>query len=116
MTERTILIPAGIASDREALFDAYHDRLQTPWRPRNWDGLFDFLCDLAWLPAGNLLVLHEGRPLTVSRADASLYADLVTDVNRSWLNEPQGRWHRWRLSEGLPALAPRTVRIVPPTS
>jgi len=58
---------------RVAFYDAIARELRLPdWFGRNLDALRDVLADLSWLPAGEVVVVWDGRP-----DDAALRAVLA---------------------------------------
>lgn len=110
MTAQILVMPEGLPH-KEALLGAYHAVLRTRWRPTNWDGLYDFLCDLSWLPPGDITIQHRDRPLAAWPKEAGIYDRLIADVNRSWAERPEGLAE---LDDGSSVPTRRAVRILLP--
>ena len=52
-------VPAGI-KNKSALMDALFEGLQFPdYFGRNWDALDECICDLSWLPPGDVILIHK---------------------------------------------------------
>jgi hypothetical protein len=56
----------------------------------NWNALYDCLCDLHWVMAKDLLIIHTGI-FKLPGADLEAYTQLANDVADSWLNDDHHR-------------------------
>lgn len=70
--------------DREKLFDCLSEELQFPdYFGRNWDALYDLLCDLSWIDVKRVVLLHEGLP-ALQGAALSAYLEILADSISTW--------------------------------
>jgi len=79
-----VTVPASIGT-KESLFDVVSTGLLFPeYFGRNWDALEECLRDLAWLPAGCVVIDHEGLP------------PLDSQSLRTYLSILKGAVEKWR--------------------
>ena len=70
-------VPADI-KNKSALTDALFEALQFPdYFGRNWDALDECICDLSWLPPGDVILIHRDLPLSEDRALLSVYLRIL---------------------------------------
>lgn len=101
--------PAGFAAEipavrgKAALLSALYQALRVPAHAgHNWDALFDLLCDLTWLPDGEVMVVHSAVP------------DLSNDELRTYLSIFEDA--AVRLAESNPHGQPRVLIACFPTA
>jgi RNAse (barnase) inhibitor barstar len=59
---------AGITS-KAVLMEALFEALKFPdYFGSNWDALWECICDFSWLPDGDVVLSHQGLPLSEDRA------------------------------------------------
>ncbi len=102
----TATVPASAAS-KGALLDALSVGLSFPdYFGRNWDALEECLRDLAWLPAGRVVIVHEKLP------------PLDSSSLKTYLSILKGAVEKWRPSDErelvvvFPAADEKTVAAV----
>jgi len=77
-------IPRDINSDEE-LLGALSVALRFPaYFGKNWNALDECICDLSWLPPGDVVLIHEDLPLAGSRVPLSIYLSILRDAARNW--------------------------------
>jgi len=84
-------VPPGIRT-KEALFDELAQRLRFPdYFGANWDALWECIRDLAWLPAGPVVLKHRDLPLADDAVGSKTYLSILRDtVEKRW-SEPHKR-------------------------
>lgn len=84
------VIPAGI-TDATELLDVLANQLRFPvYFGRNWDALFDCLCDFSWLSEPTQIVIqHEDVPC-LPTDQHEVYLKVLCDAVDSWRLEPAG--------------------------
>lgn len=76
-------VPAGIRS-RAELFDVYGEGLKFPqYFGRNFDALYDMLCDLNWISAEKILIVHNDLPFG-DAPESLIYLRVLSDAIVSW--------------------------------
>ena len=104
-------LPVGI-HDRDVLFDEYCLRGKfSAGFGRNWDALYDSLCDLSWLNSKKVVISHKDVPLLQSGKQAEVYIKILNDVVKSWQNNPVSKYYD---SEGVLKEKLRSVEVVFP--
>ncbi|MGH8021611.1 MAG: barstar family protein [Opitutaceae bacterium] len=82
-----VWIPKSVKSSDE-LFRTIADGLRFPdWFGRNWNALFDCLCDFTWLSERRIIIAHEDVPLLPSD-QLREYLNVLRDAVRSWRANP----------------------------
>jgi RNAse (barnase) inhibitor barstar len=77
-------VPAGIACKTD-LMEALFVALKFPdYFGGNWDALWECICDLAWLPEGDVVLFHNDLPLSADRALLSTYLRILKDAVEHW--------------------------------
>jgi RNAse (barnase) inhibitor barstar len=77
-------VPSGIKSKPD-LLDALSTALCFPdYFGRNWDALEECICDLSWLPDGNIVLTHRDLPLPEDRTSLATYLSLLEDAIKMW--------------------------------
>jgi RNAse (barnase) inhibitor barstar len=77
-------LQAGIETKAQLLIELAR-RLSFPdYFGHNWDALWECICDLSWLPAGPVTIVHHDVPLTNGSADQRSYLGLLDDAVRQW--------------------------------
>lgn len=77
-------LPMGI-DDVDSLFDALSEVMQFPdYFGRNWDALDECICDLCWLPPGDIALLHKDLPLKNDLHGLKLYLSILSDAVENW--------------------------------
>jgi RNAse (barnase) inhibitor barstar len=77
-------LPPGIKNE-EALLDALSVALRFPdYFGRNWDALDECICDLSWLPPGDVVLVHKDLPLADNRGSLSIYLSILKDALGNW--------------------------------
>ena len=92
MTTLVLALPVGL-SDKAALLAAYGAALEAPWSPGTWDGLYDLLQGLWWLPPGDVTIRLEDEPLAGTR-EGETHALVLEDSVRAWAERRPGPAHR----------------------
>lgn len=70
------------------LFDRLHSALHFPdYFGRNWNALFDLLCDLSWIKEYTVVVFHEGIP-EIGAPDLHQYIDVLVSAVLDWSDDP----------------------------
>jgi len=85
--EKTVLqaeVPVGIQSEA-VLMDALYNALRLPdYFGGNWDALDECICDLSWLPPGDVILKHKDLPLSENRKSLSIYLDVLKCAVEEW--------------------------------
>lgn len=77
-------LPAGITS-KAALLDALAVNLRFPeYFGRNWDALWECICDLSWLPPGDVILSHRDLPLVGDRTLLPTYLSILCEAVENW--------------------------------
>jgi hypothetical protein len=77
------LLP-GIKSE-DALLEALSVALRFPdYFGRNWNALNECICDLSWLPPGDVALIHNDLPMADNRASLSMYLSVLRDAVGNW--------------------------------
>jgi RNAse (barnase) inhibitor barstar len=77
-------LPTGIESE-QALLDALSVALRFPdYFGKNWNALDECICDLSWLPPGDVVLIHKDLPLADNRASLSIYLSILRDAVGKW--------------------------------
>jgi RNAse (barnase) inhibitor barstar len=77
-------VPPGIARKTD-LMEALFVALKFPdYFGRNWDALWDCICDLDGLPDGDVVLCHNDLPLSSDRASLSKYLRILKDAVEHW--------------------------------
>jgi len=50
---------------------------------KNWDALFDCLCDFHWINERNIVIFHSRVP-SLSASDLNIYIDILKDACLRW--------------------------------
>lgn len=80
-------IPLNIP-DRQTLFNILAHDLDFPqYFGHNWDALYDFLCDLSWIPERRIIIIHEGLPSQLTYSELRTYLELLIDAVKNWKPE-----------------------------
>jgi RNAse (barnase) inhibitor barstar len=81
--EKIINIRKKIKNKRE-LFNLFSTTLDFPsYFGKNWDALYDCLCDLNWITEKSLLMMHQDVPFKSSK-EQETYLKLLLDVVNHW--------------------------------
>ena len=74
-------IPEGIKS-KSVLLEALYDALRFPdYFGSNWDALDECICDLSWLPAGRVALIHRDVPLPGNHDAQLIYLSILKDAH-----------------------------------
>ncbi|HTR43015.1 MAG TPA: barstar family protein [Pseudomonadales bacterium] len=77
-------LAAGIKS-KAALLEALSIALRFPdYFGMNWDALNECICDLSWLPPGDVILSHQDLPLSEDRSSLSIYLLILKDAVEVW--------------------------------
>lgn len=77
-------LPLGLKKE-DALLDALSAALRFPdYFGRNWNALDECICDLSWLPPGDVALVHRDLPLADNRASLSIYLSILHDAVGNW--------------------------------
>lgn len=77
-------VPAGIQSEA-VLMEALFDALRFPdYFGSNWDALWECICDLSWLPPGDVVLRHKDLPLTEDRGSLLTYLTILQNAVQNW--------------------------------
>ena len=57
--------------------------VSSPYINDNWDGLYDALLDLSWLPKINIFLIHKDFP-DISYTDLRIYLSLLKAIDKNW--------------------------------
>lgn len=77
-------LPIGITS-KDVLLDRLADALNFPdYFGRNWDALWECICDLSWLPPGNVILCHQDLPLTKDVSLLCTYLSILRNAVLNW--------------------------------
>jgi RNAse (barnase) inhibitor barstar len=57
----------------------------------NWDALWECICDLAWLPEGDVVLFHNDLPLSADRALLLTYLQILKDAVEKWKSDGRRR-------------------------
>jgi len=84
-------VPAGIESKSD-LMEALFGALKFPdYFGGNWDALWECICDLAWLPEGDVVLFHNDLPLYADRALLLTYLQILKDAVEKWKSDGRRR-------------------------
>lgn len=84
-------VPAGIVT-KTVLMNALAEALQFPdYFGGNWDALEECIRDLYWLPAGDVIVVHEDIPLENDQRSLSIYLSILQDAVVKWAASKERR-------------------------
>jgi len=73
----------------EELMNAYYYLLWLPgYFGFNWDGLFDCLRDLRWIPCKKIVLVHASIP-KLSKKDLRVYLEVLRDSILDWQNDEE---------------------------
>lgn len=77
-------VPAGIRREK-VLIDALAVALRFPsYFGRNWDALDECICDLEWLPEGDVLVRHADVPFAEDARLLGIYLTVLRRAIEEW--------------------------------
>ncbi len=77
-------IPIGIRT-KDELLSSLRVALRLPdYFGRNWDALWDCICDLSWIPDSQVVVLHRDLPLDSEIGQLQTYLSILHDAARYW--------------------------------
>lgn len=77
-------VPANILST-ESLLEALSIALRFPdYFGQNWNALDECICDLSWLPPGDVVIIHKDLPLVDDHGSLSIYLCILRDAVRNW--------------------------------
>lgn len=77
-------LPPNIKSTH-ALLNALSGALGFPgYFGKNWNALDECICDLSWLPPGDVVLIHKDLPLADNRASLSVYLSILRDAVENW--------------------------------
>ena len=77
-------IPCAI-TDKKMLFTALADVLKFPdYFGMNWDALNECICDLSWLPAAHVNIIHHDIPLIKDKKELTTYLSILDSAVREW--------------------------------
>jgi len=77
-------VPAGIQNEA-ALLEALYNSLRFPdYFGGNWDALNECICDLSWLPPGDVILSHTDLPLSEDRAALCAYLKILKRAIENW--------------------------------
>ncbi len=80
-------IPSHI-SDRSELFDILARDLDFPdYFGRNWDALYDLLCDFSWIQQRRIVIIHHDLPIDLGEKDSRIYLQILRDAAKDWKPE-----------------------------
>jgi hypothetical protein len=83
-----VTIPAGLKTKQE-LFVVLDSGLRLPdYFGMNWDALDECICDLSWLPPGQIVLAHSDVPLAGDPTNQSTYLSIISDAIARWMNVP----------------------------
>ena len=84
-----VRVPAGLLTKPD-LLDALAVGLSFPdYFGRNWDALWDCVCDLSWLSTVQVVVIHEDLPLEHDPAQQLTYLSIMNDASAYWQDRPE---------------------------
>lgn len=79
-----VRVPVDIVEKSE-IFIFYSQNLRfPPYFGRNWDALYDCLCDLSWINEYNIALIHEDLPFSNDETERNVYITLLSDVLANW--------------------------------
>ena len=74
---------------RDALMEALQEALSFPsWFGRNWDAVWDCLCDLHWIPERRVVLWHEELP-GLEGDEQRAYLEILLDAVSDWEGDPE---------------------------
>ncbi len=74
-------IPLGVKSKNE-LLEVFSEQLSFPdYFGKNWDALYDCLCDLKWISNKTIRIIHSDIP---TLDNISIYLDILKDAVLYW--------------------------------
>ena len=78
--DRPVRVPENLET-KEQLFRALCAAVPLPdYFGNNWDALEECLGDLAWIPQGKVLLIHDDIPLRHAPADRKTYLSILAAV------------------------------------
>ena len=80
----SVKITSGI-SDKKILLTALADEMQFPdYFGMNWDALNECICDLSWLPAGHVNLIHNDVPMLNDKKELRTYLSILEIACKKW--------------------------------
>jgi len=75
----------GSASTKLELLDAIAAALNFPgYFGRNWDAFWDCICDLSWLDAHTIAMVHDDIPRALPKFELSTYVHTLAEAVVDW--------------------------------
>lgn len=72
-------------NDVDALLSALASTLDFPeYFGYNWDAFDECVCDLCWLPPGDVVVVHRDLPLIGDEPNLRIYLSCLIDAIENW--------------------------------
>lgn len=94
----TAIVPKGISSKVE-LLNALHELLLFPdYDGRNWDALYDLLCNFEWIEYDYISLIHHELP-NLSDNETKIYLEVLEDSIESW--EKHNPFEKGRMGSSL---------------
>jgi RNAse (barnase) inhibitor barstar len=99
---------------KEELFSAYKKSGKFPGHfGRNWDALYDCLCDFSWIEQETIVIIHQDLPLESNAAELNTYLGILSDAIQTWQQERADNedniWVSHELKVVFPASAQPTI-------
>lgn len=81
---KAVIVPKSI-TDKKNLITFISEVLNFPlYFGKNWDALYDCLCDLTWLKEKKIIFIHNDIPLYAQEDEKRKYLILLKDVFVFW--------------------------------
>lgn len=79
-----VCVPCGVDSE-DALLTVLADGLKFPgYFGGNWNAFEECLLDLAWLPEGDIAIVHKDVPLRNNLPGLQIYLSILNDAVEKW--------------------------------
>ena len=78
-----VVIDGNLVGER-ALIDAISEGIESPYENDPWDGLYDALLDLSWLPIPKVTIIHYGLP-DLNDEEIEVYVDVLRCADMEWI-------------------------------
>lgn len=74
----------GANERKEDLLNEMKEKFLFPdYFGNNWDALYDCLCDLTWINASKIILIHKEIPITDDKS-LKVYLNILNDTIESW--------------------------------
>jgi len=82
-------IPPGISTKADLLHTLDTSLHFPEYFGENWDALWECVCDLSWLDAVEVVLIHEDIPLSDQPTAAKTYLSILRDAVKYWGARPE---------------------------